>query len=112
MSALLNALKARMAVQPTARDVAGHAQRSARPVSSNDQPSPPPAKRSGPVSPRNDSARRLMLMGDLVRDVPVEELEADLVGDELAWSIGRFDHSSSPVAFPIHPVASPKGEAV
>jgi hypothetical protein len=112
VSALLNALKASIAVPPTTRDVAGHAERSARPVSSDDQPSPPPAKRSGPVSPRNDSARRLMLMGDLVRDVPVEGLVADLVGDELAWSIGRFNHSSSPVPSPIDLVASPKGEAV
>lgn len=109
MSALINAIKARIAAPPTILNEAIYTESPVRP---KDRPAPPQARRSGQVTARNDSARRLMLLGDLIRDVPVEGSDADIVHDVLPWSIGRFDHLSTPVSTTIHAVASPKGEAV
>ena len=108
MSALLNVIKARIAVPSEERPIATvgdslPARRQTSPVAA-----PPRAPQSARVASGNDSARRLMAMGTQVRDT------ASITGPDLApsWSVGLFDELSAPAPMKHHPVASPKGEAV
>lgn len=116
MSALLNALKARIANPATTFASGGSSTSPPSNDRSRDDLAPPPAPRSSEVSDGDTPARRLMLMGDHPRankQNAVPASDVPLAKSRIAsWSIGHFASTGPDPAPSNHHIASSKGEVV
>jgi hypothetical protein len=116
VSALLNALKARIANPAITFASEGNSTSPSSNERSLDDLAPPPAPRSSEASDGNTSARRLMLMGDHPRaNKQIAVLASDIRPAKsriASWSIGHFASTGHDPAPSNHHIASSKGEAV